>query len=267
MNMSRTIVTTSHKPDPASLALAAEAAETLGSIAVERDRRSLDQLRAIHGAENVLVVNRGQLVLHTPQGEYFFHPSMSIPRIKALKQGKPDHLVAAMSLQPGFQVLDCTLGLASDAIVAAYAVGPEGSVTGVESVHELAFIVAKGLACYSKGSLAGLEAMQRIRVVWGDYREILGQKPDNSYDVVYFDPMFRVPRVRSSSMQPVRGIVNNEPLSKQVVDEALRVARYRVVLKENEFSGEFARLGFNRVIGGKYSPVAFGIIEKQGAGL
>lgn len=266
MNMSRTIVTTSHKPDLASRAIAAEAAKALGCTAVERERRSLEQLRAEHGADNILVVNRGQLVLHTPQGEYFFHPSMSFPRIKGLKQGKPDHMVNAMSLQPGFHVLDCTLGLGSDAIVAAHAVGPLGRVTGVESVPELAFIVAQGLAAYSNGSVAGVEAMQRIRVVPGDYREILDQNPDNSFDVVYFDPMFRVPRIRSSSMQPVRGIVNNESLSKQAVEEALRVARYRVVLKENEFSREFARLGFDRVIGGKYSPIAFGIIEKQGVG-
>jgi protein-L-isoaspartate O-methyltransferase len=264
--MSRTIVTTSHKPGPESQALAAEAAYALGSVLVERERKSLDQLRAENGAENVLVVNRNQLVLYTSQGECFFHPSMSIPRIKAIKQGKPDHMVAAMSLRPGFRVLDCTMGLGSDAIVAAYAVGPDGDVTGVEAAPELALIVAQGLADYRKGSRAGVEAMQRIRVICGNYLEVLGQQPDNSFDVVYFDPMFRVPRHRSSSMQPVRGIVNNEPLSELAVHEAVRVARCRVVLKENEFSGEFARLGFNTVIGGKYSPVAFGIIEKQGAG-
>ena len=264
--MGRTIVTTSHKADPESMVLAVEAAKSINSRLVERERKSLDQLRAENGAENVLVVNRIHVVLHTPQGEYFFHPSMSIPRIKAIKQGKPDHMVAAMALRPGFRVLDCTMGLGSDAIVASFAVAPDGDVTGIEAAPELAFIVAKGLAEYRGGSAAGVEAMRRIRVVCGNYLEVLRQQPDNSFDIVYFDPMFRVPRHRSSSMQPVRGIVSTDALNEQAVVEALRVARSRVVLKENEFSGEFARLGFKTVIGGKYSPVAFGIIEKQEAG-
>ncbi|MDT3699534.1 MAG: class I SAM-dependent methyltransferase [Thermincola sp.] len=264
--MGRTIVTTSHKPDQESLVLAAEAACALDTVLVPRERKPLDRLRAENEADNVLVANRNKLILYTSLGEYFFHPSMSIPRIKALKQGKPDHMVAAMSLRPGMRVLDCTMGLGADAIVAAYAVGPAGAVTGIEAAPELAFIVDKGLIDYRRGSEAGVEAMQRIRVICGNYLDILGQQPDNSFDIVYFDPMFRVPRHRSSSMQPVRGIVLRDPLTAEAVAEAHRVARFRVVLKENEFSGEFARLGFKTVIGGKYSPIAFGIIEKQGAG-
>jgi len=267
VTMDRTIVTTSHKPGPESQALAAEAAANLDSVLVDRQRKSLNQLRVENGIENVLVVNKNQLILHTPQGEYFFHPSMSIPRIKAIKQGKMDHMVAAMSLRSGFRVLDCTMGLGADAIVAAYAIGPDGDVTGIEAAPELALIVAKGLLNYRKGSAAGVEAMQRIRVVCGHYLEVLRKQRENSFDVVYFDPMFRVPRHKSSSMVPVRGIVNSEPLSEAAVAEALRVARLRVVLKDNEFSGEFERLGFKKVIGGKYSPVAYGIIEKQGTGI
>jgi len=37
---------------------------------------------------------------------------------------------------------------------------------------------------------------------------------------------------------------------------------FRVVMKEHRGSDEFARLGFKLVDGGKYSSIAFGVIEK-----
>ncbi|MHB9093315.1 MAG: class I SAM-dependent methyltransferase [Eubacteriales bacterium] len=263
--MSGTIVTTSHKPDAETLTAARDAAAVLGIEFVERNRMSLVGLRQNYGAENILVINREQIKLYTPLGECFFHPSMSIPRIKAIRQGKPDHMVEAMDPKPGDSVLDCTLGLAADAIVAATVVGPGGRVVGIETSPELAFMVKHGLAEYGKGSLSLREAMSRIEVVCGDSGQYLAEQADNSFDIVYFDPMFRFPRTKSSSMQPLRGIVNSEPLNSEMINDALRVARKLVVMKENEFSREFARLGFSRVLGGKYSPVAFGVIDKQEA--
>ena len=263
----RTIVTTSHQPDTKPLAMANRAAEVLGTVLVERKHKPLSQLMAENGSENVLVFNREQIVLYTPIGEFFFHPSMSIPRIKALKEGKPDHMVEAMCLMPGDHILDCTLGLGADAIVAAVVVGPLGRVVGVESAPELAFIVRHGLMNYQKGSIALRQAMNRIEVVHSDCLQYLMSLKDNCFDIVYFDPMFRFPRKRSSSMQPLRGIVNPEPVSGEMIREALRVARKRVVMKENGFSTEFARLRFADIIGGKYSPVAFGVINKQEAGV
>jgi len=264
--MDRTIVTTSHKPDQLSLELAGHAASLIGAALVDRERLPISRLREKFGAENILVVSREQVKLHTPLGEYFFHPSMSFPRVKAIKQGKPDHMVEAMALTEGGTVLDCTLGLGADAIVASYIVGPSGRVVGVESAPELAYLVGTGLGIYGQGSKAVREAMARIEVVCADSEDYLSQQADCSFDVVYFDPMFRVPRERSSSMGPLRGIVNVKPLTALMIKEAIRVARKRVVMKENSFSQEFVRLGINNIYGGRYSPIAFGVIDKQEAG-
>ena len=263
----QTIVTTSHKPDPCSVAIGRWAAEVLNSEFIDRSRMSLEDLKIKHNAENIIVVANGDMKLYSPRGEYFFHPSMSVPRIKAIKQGKSDHMIAAMALKPGDSVLDCTLGLGSDAIVASFAAGTEGLVTGIEAVPELALIVKHGMANYQSESQALKSAMERIRVECALYEQYLTGIPDLAFDIVYFDPMFRHPRLKSSSMEPLRGIVKYDPLSPKAVKDALRVARKRVVMKENNFSQEFARLGFSTVIGGRYSPVAFGIIEKQEAGL
>ncbi len=263
----QTIVTTSHKPDPRSVAIGGWAAEILNSEFVDRSRMSLEDLKIKHNAENIIVVANGDMKLYSPRGEYFFHPSMSVPRIKAIKQGKSDHMIAAMDLEPGDSVLDCTLGLGSDAIVASFAAGTEGMVTGIEAVPEIALIVKHGMANYITESQALKSAMARIRVECALYEQYLTGIPDQAFDIVYFDPMFRHPRLKSSSMEPLRGIVKYDPLSRDAVREALRVAQKRVVMKENTFSQEFARLGFSTVIGGRYSPVAFGIIEKQETGL
>ena len=263
----QTIVTTSHKSDPRSEAIAGWAAEVLNSEFVDRSRMSLDDLKIKYNAENIIVVANGEIKLYSPQGEYFFHPSMSVPRIKAIRQGKSDHMIAAMALKPGGSVLDCTLGLGSDAIVASFAAGPEGLVTGIEAVPEIALIVKHGMANYITESQTLKSAIERIRVECALYEQYLTGIPDQAFDIVYFDPMFRHPRLKSSSMEPLRGIVRYDPLSPDAVREALRVARKRVVMKENNFSCEFARLGFSAVIGGRYSPVAFGVIEKQEAGL
>lgn len=265
--MVRTIVTTSHKPDLESLSRAERAAVAIGASFVERNQTPFERLRELHCAENVLVAGRQQVTLHTSFGEYFFHPSMSMPRIKAIKQGKPDHMVEAMCLKPGDSVLDCTLGLGSDAIVSSYIVGPSGKVTGLEASPELAYIVKLGLQEYQPSSALIKEAMLRIEVLCTECTQYLKTLPDASVDIVYFDPMFRYPRENSSSMKPLRGVVLQNQLTNQMIIEGLRVAKNRVVMKENNFSKEFARLGFKCVIGGKYSPVAFGVIEKQEAGI
>lgn len=42
-------------------------------------------------------------------------------------------MVEAMDLKPKMSVLDCTLGLGTDATVASYIVGENGKVVGLES--------------------------------------------------------------------------------------------------------------------------------------
>ena len=263
----KTIVTTSHKPDSEAVEMALTTALALNSEFVDRNRMSLEDLRRKYDTENIIVAANSILRLHTPQGEYFFHPSMSVPRIKAIRQGENDNMVDAMSLMPGDMVLDCTLGLGADAIVSGFVTGPAGIVVGIEAVPELALIVKQGLNNYVTESRVLRKAMDRISVECCPHEQYLDTLPENSFDVVYFDPMFRYPRTKSSSMAPLRGIVKYDPLTKHSIEEAIRVARKRVVMKENRFSREFKRLGFTNISGGKYSPVVFGIIDIQEAGL
>lgn len=255
-------VTTAHKYDAASESLARQCSEILGVPYIPRLRRPLEEIVEQDVETGFLIISKNlELTLFYQGHEFFFHPSMSKVRIKGLKKGQQDPMLTAMKVGTGDRILDCTLGLGSDAIVASFAVGEKGKVVGVESVPVIALITKYGFKHYQDKSNLINQLIRPIEVVNCDYLDYLRTLPDNSFDVVYFDPMFRNPLRRSNSMEPMRAWANPAPLSREAVREALRVASKRVVMKENSISDEFDKLGFSEVIGGKYSPVSYGIIE------
>jgi 16S rRNA (guanine1516-N2)-methyltransferase len=255
------IVTTIHKPTAVAAECARELAGRLGAPLVDRGGRSLAALRAEYAADAVLVAAKDGPVVHTPGGEYFFHLSMAELRINNLKAGKPDHMIAAMGLDAGMSVLDCTLGLATDAVVASFVAGAGGRVVGLEASPVIAAVAGYGLTGFASGRADVDAALRRIAVIHADYNDYFADLPAASFDVVYFDPMFRAPVQASSSLKPLRHLADRRPVSPAAIAAARRVAKCCVVLKEASGSGEFARLGFSRLAGGKYSSVHYGIME------
>ena len=255
------VVTTSRKWDEETLALAQTTAARLGIPYAERRTLSLAEVCARYGVHYVLVAKNGLLMLETPAGELFFHPNMAHLRIKNIRHGQGDRLGEAMQLHPGMRVLDCTLGFGADAITAAYLVGEQGTVTGLESQPLIAAVVGWGLAHFTADSPHVLAAMRRVTPVCADALTYLRAQPADSYDVVYFDPMFRHPLYASKALDPLRTVADRRALTEETVAEACRVARERVVMKETARSTEFARLGFTQVTGGKYSKVHYGFIK------
>ena len=254
------IATTGYRSRPADCQLAQETAVRLQIPYVKREHISYDDLRAQYNAAYLLVVKKGGLRLETPDGELFFHPNMAHVRVRHLGFGQKDHMVEAMGLRAGDRVLDCTLGLGADAIVASFIAGERGKVTALEKSPLIYEIVRHGLAHFSAGNYDLHAAMRRIEVEQADYADFLRSLPASSYDVVYFDPMFRHPLKDSVQLVPLRPLAEPAPVSPAAVAEACRVARRRVVLKENSRSLEFARLGFTEIAGGKYSPVHYGVL-------
>lgn len=259
--MENFIVTTTRKPDVAEKIFAAELATRLGGNFVEREDFSFDALKKIHGAENILLVKKNSLSVITAEGELFFHPNTAHLRIKNLRGGEGDRLIDALNISAGSKVLDCTLGLGSDALVASFVVGLGGKIVAVEVNPLIAEIIRHGLKNFSDDSPHILDAMRRVEVVHADCKDFLKTCADNSFDAVYFDPMFRRPVKSSSGLNPIRPLADNRPLTQEIVREACRVAKFRVVMKEHSGSAEFDRLGFTIAAGGKYSSVAFGVIE------
>ena len=258
--LNEVIVTTTAKPDHEREERAREAAAELDCEYVLRRKFSLSQLQEMQKTENILVVQNEGFVLHTAGGEFFFHPSMAELRLLQVARGHGDHMAEALALQPGMRVLDCTLGLGTDAIVASSIVGASGFVCGLEVAKLTAFIAKHGLRDF----LAAKNDVASIEVLQADYETYLETLPDGCFDVVFFDPMFRRPVKESSQLKPMRSLADHRPLSQAALAQACRVAKNRVVVKEVRGSKEFARLGIEKLCGGRYSRVQFGVINLAG---
>lgn len=256
----RIIVTTTQSQAEVSPPMAEFIAQT-GLDYVPRRGLSLVHLAAGNKADAVIVWEEQGPVLRADGDKLFFHPSMAKARIAAFrKQGRPDNLIKACHLLPGDSFLDCTLGMGADAIVASY-FSATGSITGLESQPEVAAVMGWGMKMY-KGKMPWLnQAVTRIDVIGMDHREYLRIQPDQSVDIIYFDPMFSNPVLHSQPISPLRKFANHEPLNPVSIREASRVARKKVVLKSQANQGEFERLGFSRIVGSKHNPVAYGFIN------
>ncbi|WP_409346869.1 class I SAM-dependent methyltransferase [Paenibacillus sp. MBLB4367] len=256
------LITTSYAPSDQLKAAVNRLADGLEGKLVPRRQYSLPRLRSMYGDSDILVANERELRYYAGDGtEVYFHPSNGYVRIKRMRKGESDLLIEISGASPGDSVLDCTAGLAADAIVFAYAVGPTGTVTALESSPVLACLLREGLSSYTTEIAEATVAMRAVRVEESDHLDYLRRQPDRSFDIVYFDPMFRKPIQDSSSMSPIRSVADMRALTEEAVAEAKRVARRCVILKEHRDSGEFERLGFTRNDRSQAAKTVYGVIE------
>ncbi|MBR6637072.1 MAG: class I SAM-dependent methyltransferase, partial [Phascolarctobacterium sp.] len=163
-------------------------------------------------------------------------------------------------LREGMRVLDGTLGLAGDAAIASYLVGEKGKVVGVEASILLHFVVENGLRSYAAEDPDLTSALRRITTVRATAEEYLENCEADSFDVVYFDPMFRYPVQGSSAMEPLRPVAYEKPLNQRTIELALKAAP-KIVIKER--SEKILReYGCTEILGGRYSRIKFGIIRR-----
>jgi len=239
-----TVVTTAYRPTDASRKKAEQVSSDLAIQLIDRNKRSVGKLHEALGAD-VLIASKERLEFY-PMGKtepFFFHPNSSAFRTKRPLEADP--LIEVSGLQAGDSFVDCTLGMASDAIVASQRVGDEGSVIGCESHRTIAYVISEGLAQYEEMPHLSA-AMRRIQVVNKEAVDYLRSRPDNSVDVVYMDPMFTEEIAEASNFTPLRATADVGQLTPEWVEEAVRTARKSVVLKAHFRSPDFEAFGFKR---------------------
>lgn len=242
-----TIVTTAGRPDEYSERLAQDACEALNLQFVPRKKRSVAKMSKEYDA-NVIVAGKERYEYY-PKGAaapFFFHPNSAAFRLKRVDRGEMDPMIAACELMPGDSFLDCTLGIGSDSLVAAFAAGQKGKVVGIEANRNVAFIVERGMQTYDTSELPLTACMRQIQVVCSEAVTYLKSLPDHSFDIVYIDPMFEEVIEESNNFETLREAGEHLALTKEWVDEAVRVAKRRVVLKAHFRSGWFDEFGFQR---------------------
>lgn len=244
-----TVVTTAGRPDDISMSLASKACEELAVNFEPRKKRSVAKISEALNA-NVIVAGKNRYEYY-PKGAnvpFFFHPNSAAFRLKRIARGEHDPFLDACQLAEGDSFLDCTLGIGSDAMVAAFAVGASGSIMGLEADPNVAFIVRKGMESYDTSELPLTECMRQITVIQREALEYLKEQQSDSFDVVYMDPMFEEVIEESNNFEALRAAGSHLALTEQWVAEALRVAKKRVVLKAHYKSVYFEKFGFHRDI-------------------
>ncbi|MBB4826065.1 hypothetical protein HNO89_003302 [Sporosarcina luteola] len=258
----KTIITTAGRPDEETFLLAQEASRTLGYPVIDRKKRSVRNMQLTYSA-NVLVAGkkRYEYFVFGVVEPFFFHPNSAAFRLKRILKGETDPLMAICGLKQGDSFLDCTLGLASDSIVASFITGSEGLVEGVEADPAVAFITKKGLQAYEAKLPQLTEAMGRIRVIQEDAIQHLKRQPDRSWDIVYIDTMFSEPIEESTNFSALRMAGMHSQLTEEWMAEAFRVCRKRVVVKDHFDSDVFGKFHLNRLIRPN-TKFHFGYIDK-----
>jgi hypothetical protein len=255
-------VTTAGRTNEDMITAAKVLAASLDVPYISRNKKSIVRLQREVNSD-CLVIGKERLELYQNGSTlpFFFHPNSAMFRIRRLLKCDHDPFAEAAQLARGMSFLDCTLGLASDSIVASYLVGEEGEVTGIEGQKYLAFIVKEGLLTWDSGLPVMNEAMSRIKVIHNHALGYLKSQPDASVDCVYFDPMFEEGILESDGIKALGHIALYNDLDQETISEAVRVAKKRVILKDHFRSKRFELYGFH-VLRRKTSKFHYGVLEK-----
>src|SRR5712692_1648390 len=232
---------------------ARELAERFGLEAQRCADRVIPELVEAAGGAPVLVLSKARADLVHRGRAFRASVGMGFLRLVRARQGETDPLVRAAGLRAGDEVLDATLGLAGDALIAAHATGAR--VIALEASPVLAAFVTAGLR---RLLVPGRVAASRIEVRCADHRAALREMPDRSVDVVLFDPMFRSAGESGALFDLVRSLADHTPLAPETLREARRVARKGVLVKDAPPGHELARLGLAPLPSRRSPRIVFG---------
>lgn len=266
------ILTTAQKSNEAIQEEAKALASSMHMTYIKRGKTSIPALFSKYQCEYIAVLAGSGLTIHFPENQqHTFHLSMAQLRILRLQRGEGDHLINSVQTilnanhplgKEEFLFLDCTIGLGSDSIVVSYAF-PQAKIKGLEGSLPIWLATSYGLAHYSHNVKSVTDALRRIEVSHDTFETYVPNLPDDSIDIIYFDPMFEVPVEESPQFKPLRGHTMESHIDDKIMEEAMRVASCGVIIKERPFSSVFQKYPPHKWVGGKYSRIGYGVYMKE----
>ena len=256
------VVTTSNRPRVEQILKAKEIAEKYGTKYIRR--KNVLEYKRENAIDFFYIIDKNnQLKIYDGEEMFFFHPAMSKVRQKNLKDGQRDHLIESIEPKGNEKVLDLTLGLGSEALLMAKFL-PEGKVIGIEASVHIFRIVSYGLKNYPFQYEWLNQAASRIEVINMNMKDYLERAEDNSYDVVYCDPMFDVPIMKSDSLNPIRRFASYDTVDDNDFKNMKRVSLDKVIIKSRTTDKLFKRMkefGFSDIHGSKRTGVMYGVMN------
>ncbi len=253
-------ITTILKPDEKVIFFASLKSKEMNMPYFERSGL-LSLMSERYEIEGFLIYGRRLPVFWTKEGIYKFHLGTAVLRIKNLQEGNSDRLC---SLLPDdcHDLLDCTFGHGGDATVLSYYLKDKGKITSLEKSRVLYEIGKSGIEKFADKNETITEGLRKISLLHVDFREYLEKAENRSFDVIYFDTMFKHPVKREmNNVESFRHIAHYDELTKETLIEAMRVARKRIIIKERPFSKIFRSGLFTEIYNKKGQSTAYGVID------
>lgn len=227
---------------------------------------NLETLAAL-GFDAFLIYGKDGPALFAEGHLHRFHTGTAALRILQLQRGNPDRLCSLLP-RKNVHILDATFGEGKDSLTLSWFVGTEGSVTALEKSPALYEVGRCGIEHFADEDETITAALRRIHLLHADFQNFLRDADTGSYDVVYFDTMFKAPVKREeNNREAFRAAASYDGVTEEILTEARRVAKEIVIVKERPFSPLF-RLGiFDEIRHKRGQSVAYGIIRNPESGI
>ena len=249
--MKKTIVTTSVKTTLELNDSAQKLADELNLEYVKRNKTTIKQL--LETAKGVIVVYKNKLSYFENDSEFFFHLDTTALKIK---NSDNEPLVEIIGKEKQ-NVLDCTMGLAGDSILLSYY---GHNVTSIEKNKIIYLITSNGLKNYISPSEEINKAMRKIITYNYDCIDYLKSTPDNSFDIVYFDPMFSHNIKESENLSGITPLADKSFPYEEFIKEASRIGKDKIIIKAHFKDDIFEKYNFTRIVR-KNTKFHFGFLE------
>ena len=236
--MKNIIVTTSVKTTLELNNKAQKLANELNLKFIKRNKSTIKQL--LETTKEVIIVYKNKLSYFENNSELFFHLDTSALKIK---NNDNEPLIEIIGSEKQ-NILDCTMGLAGDSIILSYY---EHKVTALEKNKIIYLIVSNGLKNYISHDEKINSYMRRIITHNIDSVKFLKNCPDNSFDIVYFDPMFSHNIEESKNLAGIETLANQDFPTADFLTEAKRVAKKKVIVKAHFKDDIFEKFDFIRL--------------------
>lgn len=249
------IFTTSHKPNKVQVEKAIEYSKKYNGVYIRR--------REIKSSEDkfFFVVDKFlNLSIEWKDGKFFYHPSISKIKMKNIINEGKDNLIESISPDENDIILDLTAGLCSEALLIANFCK---KVVALEDSFPTYLVVSEGLKKYEYKEKWMKGASEKISLINKNYKNYLKDVKSESFDVVYCDPMFENPQMKSSALNPMRRFACYDQVTHEDLNEMLRVSKKRVVIKARSTDSLWERIKFEKITGSLKSGVLFGVIDKK----
>ena len=224
---------------------------------------TLEEMESLFSKEGFLVYGKKMPYYYTKGEEYHFHFGTAVLRREQMMGGHEDRLCRLLPQVGRCSVLDATFGQGGDSLIMSWFLGDRGTVTSLEKSIPLYEIGRSAVSSFEDRKEEELTlALRRIRLHHEDFMGFLKRQAPKSFDVAYFDPMFKAPVKRKENhMEGFRRAASYDEVTEEVLMAALQVVRKRIIVKERPFSHLFRKGIFSKVYSRKGQSTAYGVID------